>query len=320
MLISQQKKLFQELLQYHNKEIPSLHSGGMESYCPLIPENVIVRVDSNLGILSRQPYIHRRMILKTILSGHLNAIIDGLSFHMEPGDSVLFFPFQFHSASDLDKEQRHRFIAVSFLLPNNNIGPLLPLKNHIFKLPSEDLVELKEITEAFYGTGTTTHSQALLKLSGILLHQVELVSQSTMIQPSLEDQCSLICNYIRENFSKKLSLKSLAFEFGISTETIRKMFHRSFPGLTPGKLIGQLQIQSAIELLECSDSSIGDIARQCGFSDPFVFSRKFKHITGLSPRAYRFRMRSRRQHLSSWSIPNREGSTVTGPKTGHESS
>ena len=40
---------------------------------------------------------YRRMILKTILRGDVTTNIDGLRFPMSPGDSVLFFPFQFHS-------------------------------------------------------------------------------------------------------------------------------------------------------------------------------------------------------------------------------
>jgi len=291
----QQKKIFQQLLQYNRETLPSLRSGGMESICPVIPENVIVRVDSNRGLVAGKTYAHRRMILKMILSGRLKAIIDGLNFYMEPGDSVLFFPFQFHAAIDLNPDDRHRFIAVSFLVPENNPSVFLPLKNHIFKLSTEELVSLKEITEAFYKTGTTTHSQALLKLSSILLRQVEQVSQKTLQQPCIEDHCAKICNYIREHFTQKLSLKSLACEFGVSTETIRKMFRSSFPGLTPGKLIGQLQLQSAVELLECTDAPIRDIAIRCGFSDPFVFSKKFKRVTGLSPREHRLEIRRQKQ-------------------------
>ena len=80
MSISQPKNILQELLKYHGVRPASLVSGGMESLCPLIPENVIVRVDSNSSVIPKETYIHPRMNLKTIFSGKLNAVIDGLSY------------------------------------------------------------------------------------------------------------------------------------------------------------------------------------------------------------------------------------------------
>ena len=289
MSISQPPEWVKDLLEFHGKRPDSLVSGGMESLCPLIPENVIVRVDSNSPVIPKETYVHHRMILKTILTGELNTIIDGLSFPMKPGDSVLFFPFQFHSSIDADNQPKHSFAAISFTMPNNNFLPLLPLKNRLLKLPETDLAALKDIVGSFYGCNDVSHSQALLKLSGILLNQLEKYSgSSNAVHPGANSNIHQdIYDFIRENFNKKLSLKSLAAHFGCSTENIRKIFQRNFPGLTPGKLIVKLQMQEAVELLENTNNPIGDIAEKCGFSDLFTFSKKFRKFTGKSPREYR---------------------------------
>ena len=289
MSISQVPEWVLDLLEYHGKRPESLVSGGMDSLCPLIPENVIVRVDSNSSIVPKETYVHQRMILKTILSGKLNTIVDGLSFPMKTGDSVLFFPFQFHSSVDAENMPKHSFIAISFTMPGNNFLPLLPLKNRLLRLPEGDLAALKEIAGSFYGSNEVSHSQALLKLSGILLNQLENYSgKSGVVLPgSGNDLFQKIYDFIRENFNKKLSLKSLAGQFGCSPESIRKIFQRNCPGLTPGKLIARLQMQEAIELLENTDNPIGDIAEKCGFADQFTFSKKFRKIFGKSPREYR---------------------------------
>ena len=289
MSISQTPEWISDLLEYHGKRPDSLVSGGMESLCPLIPENVIVRVDSNSSISPRETYVHHRMILKTILSGKLNTIIDGLSFPMKAGDSVLFFPFQFHSSIDAENCPKHSFAAISFTMPNNNIAPLLPLKNRVLHLPSADLAELNDIVGAFYGNNDVSHSQAILKLYGILLNQLEKYAGAADIaRPGTGDNIHQhIYDFIRENFDKKLSLKSLAAQFGCSPENIRKIVQRNYPGLTPGKLIVKLQMQEAMELLENTSNPIGDIAEKCGFSDVFTFSKKFRKVTGRSPREYR---------------------------------
>ena len=296
MSISQPAGWIKDLLEFHGKRPESLVSGGMESLCPLIPENVIVRVDSNSPIIPKETYVHHRMILKTILSGELNTIIDGLSFPMKPGDSVLFFPFQFHSSIDAEDQPKHSFAAISFTMPDNNFLPLLPLKNRLLRLPEADLAALKDIVGSFYGSNDVSHSQALLKLSGILLNQLEKYAASDNAAPhgANSNIHQDIYDFIRENFNKKLSLKSLAAHFGCSPESIRKIFQRNFPGLTPGKLIVKLQLQEAVELLENTDNPIGDIAEKCGFSDLFTFSKKFRKFTGQSPREYRIaRLRSK---------------------------
>ena len=292
MSISQNPEWTRNLLEYHGKRPDSLVSGGMESLCPQIPENVIVRVDSNSSIIPKETYVHHRMILKTILSGRLNTIIDGLSFPMKAGDSVLFFPFQFHSSVDEENCPKHSFAAISFTMPNNNIAPLLPLKNRVLHLPLEDLTVLNDIVGAFYGNNEVSHSQAILKLYGILLNQLEKYAGTADIaRPGNGDNIhQQIYDFIRENFDKKLSLKSLAAQFGCSPENIRKIVQRNYPGLTPGKLIVKLQMQEAMELLENTSNPIGDIAEKCGFSDVFTFSKKFRKVTGRSPREYRMHM------------------------------
>ncbi len=291
MSISQQKIILSELLKYHGIRPASLVSGGMESLCPLIPENVIVRVASNSSVIPKETYIHRRMILKTILNGKLNAVIDGLNYPLSAGDSVLFFPMQFHSSIDEENSPKHSFIAVSFLMPENNLTPLLPLKNQVLKLGEDDIEALKKIAASFYNEpGAVSHSQALLLLTGILLNQLEKYVYKDRIVPLSNRNATVhheIFDFIRHNFDKQLSLKSLAVEFNRSPENIRKIFHQYFPGLTPGRLIAKLQIQKAVELLENTTSPVGSIAEKCGFSDAFTFSKKFKKITGVSPRQYR---------------------------------
>ena len=206
----------------------------------------------------------------------------------EAGDSVLFFPLQFHSSLDEENIPKHSFIAISFLLPENNFASLLPLKNRVLRLSDEDFAALKDIAGAFFNEkGAVSHSEAVLKLAGILLHQLEMTGSTDPEMLSGGGAHHKIFDFIRSNFDKQLSVKTLAVEFGRSPESIRKIFQKYFPGLTPGRLIAKLQMQQAVELLENTESSIGDIAEKCGYSDTFTFSKKFKKVIGLSPREYR---------------------------------
>lgn len=51
--------------------------------------------------------------------------------------------------------------------------------------------------------------------------------------------------------------------------------------------VSHRRIEAAKEMLSESSSSIAEIAAMAGFKDSFYFSKKFKQITGLTPRQYR---------------------------------
>jgi AraC-like DNA-binding protein len=107
------------------------------------------------------------------------------------------------------------------------------------------------------------------------------------IEINADDKFQAICNYIRKNFTRRISVKTIADEFNLTPYTIRRMFHKYYSDITPGDLIKKLRIQYALEIILRSSDSIANIAEQCGFSDQFIFSRAFKKAVGASPQAYR---------------------------------
>lgn len=74
---------------------------------------------------------------------------------------------------------------------------------------------------------------------------------------------------------------------GYSPNHFRKLF-REQCGCTPVQFFNQLKVQKAKqELLQHKTiMTISEIARSCGFQDPYYFSRMFKKLTGLSPMQY----------------------------------
>ncbi len=67
---------------------------------------------------------------------------------------------------------------------------------------------------------------------------------------------------------------------------------RQNTGITPGKLIREVQLESAAEYLIHSARNIAAIAELCGFEDPGLFSRSFRKQYGCPPREFRKRKRA----------------------------
>ena len=72
---------------------------------------------------------------------------------------------------------------------------------------------------------------------------------------------------------------------GVSKRTLQR--YLSNRATSYNRLVDEVKYEIALPLLQDSSTSITDIARTLGYSNIAHFSRAFKRITGVSPRAYR---------------------------------
>ncbi len=91
---------------------------------------------------------------------------------------------------------------------------------------------------------------------------------------------------MKGKLSEPLRLSELANYSGLSVPHYTVLFRRQ-AGFSPIDWLGRLRIQYACELLDTCQLSVGEIARQAGFSDPYYFTRCFRRVVGLPPRKYR---------------------------------
>ena len=86
----------------------------------------------------------------------------------------------------------------------------------------------------------------------------------------------------------------IAAEKGLSPDHFRRLF-RNRHNLTPGKYLFHQRMIRAAELLEFDNVSIKEIVYSCRFKSFVDFSRSFRKFSGLSPRQYRSKVRSKSQ-------------------------
>jgi AraC-like DNA-binding protein len=97
---------------------------------------------------------------------------------------------------------------------------------------------------------------------------------------------SLATHYMAENIENKLTLMDLSSHFGYSESYINRMFCKEVK-YSPINYFLHLKIEKAADLLTHSNLKINQISLKLGFDDPYYFSRLFKNIKGVSPKAYR---------------------------------
>jgi AraC family transcriptional regulator len=98
--------------------------------------------------------------------------------------------------------------------------------------------------------------------------------------------------YLRSNFLEALTLDEVAAEVGVHPTHLARVFRRAF-GLSTGEYLRGLRVEHAARLLAHEDLPLAQISQSSGFSDQAHFTRVFKRHLGVTPGAYRLRLRGR---------------------------
>jgi AraC-like DNA-binding protein len=93
-------------------------------------------------------------------------------------------------------------------------------------------------------------------------------------------------HFIRENFTRKISLREIATVSGLSAPYFSTIFKEEM-GENLSKYLNRLRVERASRLLLETDMSLSEIAGACCFEDQSWFSKIFKAYTGVSPGKYR---------------------------------
>jgi AraC family transcriptional regulator len=86
--------------------------------------------------------------------------------------------------------------------------------------------------------------------------------------------------------TRALSLQELAAGACISTGYLSRLF-RQHHGIGPVAAFELLRLARAATLLVRSNLSVGAVAEDCGFANPYHFSRRFHRVYGQPPGRYR---------------------------------
>ena len=117
------------------------------------------------------------------------------------------------------------------------------------------------------------------------------LQQATMMF-SARSGFSEILRYIDRNLEKKLTIQTLAEQFGYNPTYLARKFALEF-GTPPAKYVLRQRIVRCHHLLLATNLSLEQIAAETGFYDASHFIAKFKQFEGVTPLMYRKQNRGR---------------------------
>jgi len=198
------------------------------------------------------------------------------------GDVIIMPPSIKYAIENTDELS---FIYASYL--GTRAGILMELydinrRGEVFK-------GLSHLIPIWYSMVLKNFENASIACEGVILYTFSEIGSAFADHAktkTIDNAAHRIRNYIDKNFSDaKLNLDKIAFELNYHPKYVSRTFQKEFT-INVNSYIRTLRIQNACALMEEGISSIKDIARLSGFSDPLYFSTVFKKIIGVSPKEY----------------------------------
>jgi AraC family transcriptional regulator, arabinose operon regulatory protein len=162
-------------------------------------------------------------------------------------------------------------------------GPLVACHTPAERLESLAFDRIHRVLTAGYGLPELLEAAAALRFSLVAVSR-KRAQNSTALSAHERVQASIA--RLRRDWKHPHHLQELAASAGLSVTHYTALVRR-LTGFSPIDFVIRLRIQHAATLLATSTMPIADIAPECGFDDPYYFSRSFSRVMGFSPREYR---------------------------------
>ncbi len=165
----------------------------------------------------------------------------------------------------------------------------LPLRMRLASwAPWQDRFEQLVRLHATGGARTVPGAWECAAIIGWALHGLEALQRGSApaVSRNRERVTTLLERLATEPHLGKLGVEQLAAQAGMGLTAFRQLFTEA-TGQTPRVYLERTRMEHAARLLLEGGLSIREIGEQAGYDDPFHFSRVFRRVHGIPPRAWR---------------------------------
>lgn len=167
-------------------------------------------------------------------------------------------------------------------LTNNELITGLPCVLH----PRNPLV-LFEIYEKLVRTPQLSSKEAHLLVDEIIYFlNADMAHKLYLQQRKTNDIINAIISYLENNLSKKITIDDLAAIANFEKSYFIRFFKKE-TGITPLKMLKDMRLERASDLVVSTDMKINDIANGLGYNTLSFFISEYKKRFGVTPAVHR---------------------------------
>ncbi|MCJ8009547.1 helix-turn-helix domain-containing protein [Lederbergia wuyishanensis] len=119
--------------------------------------------------------------------------------------------------------------------------------------------------------------EILLLVNQILSHDIQTIADSRVQE---------VLQIFSQNLKEQHTIQSLSKQINLSPSRLSHLFREQVGNSVMSTLLA-MRLKHAARLLEYTNLSITEIARDVGFSSPFYFTKQFTSFYGLNPTMFR---------------------------------
>lgn len=234
------------------------------------------------------PGIRDHYLIHHVLSGKGCLVVGEERWSLSKGDTFLTYPdtpILYYA----DEQDPWEYVWVGFygsdarkLVEQTAFAPARPVLHAYF--PDEIARMLLDLCGE-YGTapwcGPAMTGQ-LYRFLAFLIERAQCLSGGAAVR---EDCAETAAHYIMNHYEQPITIAALADLTAVSQSSLYRSFKARFH-VSPKQFLNSYRIERASFLLTNSVYSIREISNSVGFDDPLYFSRAFKRLKGISPRAF----------------------------------
>ena len=244
------------------------------------------------GHYVREKHWHRSIEIFAVFEGTLAFFINEEEYPLGSGEFILLNSNEIHSISSPEANRTIVLQIPMNVLRNVETGEGLILFTHSPKRQDSKIMELigsmyQELQERGREYEWKVQSDFFMLVYLLLTkyRKREILPEEIRHYRKL-NRLSTITGYIRENYTKELSLEMVADRFGYSPSYLSRMF-RKYAQTNYKTYLQNVRIEYGFQELANTDHTIGEIALNNGFPNQKAFTREFKKKYGILPSEYR---------------------------------
>lgn len=241
------------------------------------------------------PHMHSKTQLLVVIKGEIEITIEESTYRMKKDDIISINPRQVHKVENieqsiilsifldipefLDGEENSENILLqlnSIENPNDKrYAKIRYLIYSIIRVNSQDNVNSRQNTKAI-----------AFSLFAQLLNDFKVEVSNNKTSRKEYDTITKITTYINDNYKNKLNFSDIAKHFNYTISYLSKLFKNKL-NTTFINYYDNVRVNSSLDQLLLSSSSVEEIAAEHGFENSRSYVRAFRNIFNCYPSTYR---------------------------------